>query len=182
MEQKFNEGKFRELILYVARRSEDDKYFGAVKLNKILYFSDFNAYRELGNSITGADYQHLNEGPAPREFLRVKDSLIAQEKATIERRVVFSMTQQRLGATDEPNDEEDTFTLDERRIIDEVIDTLWDMTARQASKLSHEEYGWRLTEPGESIPYSSAFFSPEPLTQEQIRYGQEFAEEHELIA
>ena len=49
MEQKFNEGKFRELILYVARRSEDDKYFGAVKLNKILYFSDFNAYRELGN-------------------------------------------------------------------------------------------------------------------------------------
>ena len=92
------------------------------------------------------------------------------------------MTQQRWVATGEPSDEKDTFTLEERRIIDEVIDTLRDMTARQASKLSHEEYGWRLTKPGESIPYTSAFFSPEPLTQEQIRYGQEFAEEHELIA
>ena len=182
MKQVFNENKFKELILYVARHSVDDKYFGAVKLNKVLYFSDFNAYRELGNSITGADYQHLNEGPAPRQFLRVKDSLIAREEATIERRVVFSMTQQRLVAAGEAKDEKDIFTLDELRIIDEVIDTLWNMTAREASKLSHEEYGWRLTEPGESIPYSSAFFSPEPLTQEQISYGQKFAEEHELIA
>ncbi|NQW21882.1 MAG: SocA family protein [SAR202 cluster bacterium] len=179
MEQKFNEGKFRELILYIAGRSVNDQHFGAVKLNKILYFSDFNAYRELGSSITGADYQHLNEGPAPREFLRIKDSLIEQEEANIEHRIVFSMTQQRLIAM---RPAKDVFTPDERRIIDEVIETLWDMTARQASRLSHEDYGWRLTEPGESIPYSSAFFSPEPLTQEQLRYGQRFAEEHGLRA
>lgn len=180
MEQTFKEDKFKKLILYIAKNSVDDQHFGAVKLNKILYFSDFNAYRELGNSITGADYQHLTEGPAPREFLRIKDSLIQEEEATVEHRVVFSMTQHRLIAKGDPD--MDKFTLDELRIIDEVIVALANMSARQVSRLSHEEYGWRLTEPGESIPYSSAYFSPESLTQEQIRYGQRFAEEHELQA
>ena len=32
-----------------------DERFGAVKLNKILYFADFEAYRRLGEPITGGD-------------------------------------------------------------------------------------------------------------------------------
>ena len=49
--------KFCELVLYIAKRSEDDPRFCAVKLNKIMYYSDFGAYRRLGQSITGANYQ-----------------------------------------------------------------------------------------------------------------------------
>ena len=64
---------------------------------------------------------------------------------------------------------------DERRIVDEVISEFWHMDARQISNYSHSEYGWRFTDEGETIPYSSAFFSPDPLTQEQIERGQELA-------
>ena len=54
--QKFNEGKFKELVLYIASRCERDPTFGAVKLNKELFFSDFWAYAEFGEPITGAEY------------------------------------------------------------------------------------------------------------------------------
>jgi len=65
---KYNEEKLAELILYVCHKSEADERFGATKLNKILFYSDFAAYRQLGQPITGADYQNLEEGPAPRKL------------------------------------------------------------------------------------------------------------------
>lgn len=68
---RLNKEKFRELILYVANMSRNDPDFGAVKLNKILYYADFRAYRELGRPISGAAYRKLSEGPAPRQLLRV---------------------------------------------------------------------------------------------------------------
>ena len=61
--------KLRELIVYISWRSRKDPNFGAIKLNKLLFFADTAAYRELGKSITGSEYQHLPEGPCPRRIL-----------------------------------------------------------------------------------------------------------------
>ena len=55
--QTWNNAKLCELIIYIAEHSKDDTSFGAVKLNKLLYYSDFSAYRQLRNSITDAEYQ-----------------------------------------------------------------------------------------------------------------------------
>src|SRR5687767_3702503 len=66
-----DDSKLAELILFIAHRSECDERFGAVKLNKLLFFSDFLAYGRLGSSITGQDYQKLQHGPAPRKLLPV---------------------------------------------------------------------------------------------------------------
>jgi hypothetical protein len=68
--------KLGELILYVSKKSAFDLYFGATKLNKILYFSDFFAYGNWGQSITGAEYQHLKLGPAPRRLQPVRQQLV----------------------------------------------------------------------------------------------------------
>ncbi len=168
----FREKKLRDLILYIAHQSEDDPRLGAVKLNKLLYYADFSAFRELGISITGATYQHLEEGPAPRELLSVRRAMIDSEEAVMEPRTYFGKKQNRLV----PLKPVDTLlSRDERRLVDEVISEFWHMDARQISNYSHSEYGWRLTDEGETIPYSSAFFSPDPLTQEQIERGQELA-------
>ena len=37
-----NERKFRELILNISEQSEGDSTFGAVKLNKLLFYIDFH--------------------------------------------------------------------------------------------------------------------------------------------
>ena len=51
--------KLQELILYVAKVSEGDPTFGLVKLNKILFFSDFRHFLDTGQSITGQEHQKL---------------------------------------------------------------------------------------------------------------------------
>lgn len=52
----FDSRRLKELMLYVSERLFDDPSFGAVKLNKVLYFSDLIAYSSLGHPITGATY------------------------------------------------------------------------------------------------------------------------------
>jgi hypothetical protein len=69
------EEKSRGLIVYIAHKTGDDPRFGDIKLNKVLYFADFRAYDELGQPITGARYQKLEWGPAPRALLPVRHEL-----------------------------------------------------------------------------------------------------------
>lgn len=169
--QEFNPKKFSELVLYVAHKSKDDPYFGAVKLNKILYYADFNAYRCLGHSITGAEYRKLNEGPAPREMLSVRKTMLDSRSITIESRPFFNNVQQRIVAIREPDIS--VFSTEETKIVDETIFALRYMSARQVSDLSHTEIGWKVAQQGETIPYHTAWLSSDPIPQEAEEYWRE---------
>ena len=92
----FNAEKFRELLVYVSKKCEDDPTFGAVKLNKILYYADFAAYRLYDKPITGAKYRKLSEGPAPRELIAERDALLASGDAEIKEAAYFTGVQKRL--------------------------------------------------------------------------------------
>ena len=92
----FNADKFKELIVYIAERCQDDPTFGAVKLNKILYYADFAAYRIEGQPITGATYRKLSEGPAPKEMISARDELIESGRLRMEHRPYFTRIQKRL--------------------------------------------------------------------------------------
>lgn len=78
-----NDEKLKELILYLADRSNNDEKFGATKLNKLLFYADFLAYVYLGTSITGQEYQVLDQGPAPRRLVPVRESMKANEEIAI---------------------------------------------------------------------------------------------------
>jgi len=86
-----NEKKFQELMLYIASRSADDQKFGATKLNKILFYADFQAYLSLGKSITGAEYQRLGNGPAPRELKSLEADLIEKKFAILQEEPVYTL-------------------------------------------------------------------------------------------
>jgi Protein of unknown function (DUF4065) len=68
-EPEYDAAKFEELLLYVTERTQDDPACGDMKLNKLLYFADFLAFEKLGHAISGAPYQRLPWGPAPRYLL-----------------------------------------------------------------------------------------------------------------
>src|SRR5258705_13086147 len=70
-----DDSKMKELILYVAKASQDDFSFGAVKLNKLLFYADFLSYLRRGKSITDQEYFALREGPAPRRFLPIREEM-----------------------------------------------------------------------------------------------------------
>lgn len=170
----FDEVKFRELILYIANRSEDDPLFGMVKLNKILYYSDFGAYRILGRPITGASYYKFNEGPAPQEMLPQRRIMVDAGDVTVKHRTYFSGVQNSVM----PLRGADTgmFTQEELAIVDEAIEGMWHMTPLAASDFSQRELGWLAAHHGEVIPYETAWLSSGPAPQEAEEYAQKVAE------
>jgi hypothetical protein len=180
-EVKFQPDKFKELVLYVADRSVEDPAFGATKLNKILFFSDFIAYGRHGRPITGARYQRLERGPAPRELLPAQKQLAEANEAVVVKQRRFNFEQKRLLPLREPD--LSLFSGEEIALVDRVIDLLRHYDATSVSALSHEiAVGWRLAGDGEDIPYESVFISNDPPTPTDIRKGQELAKKHGWLA
>lgn len=167
--------KFRELILYIAEKCQNAEYFGAVKLNKILYHSDFRAFRRLGEPVTGAEYFRLPRGPAPRVLVPVRREMLAEGLIDLDVRPIGNHEQQRVVPKRAANI--DLFTAGELEIVDQVIEELWDQTADEASDASHD-LAWQTRADEESIPYESAFLDDSPLTEDIIKRTHELAEEH----
>jgi hypothetical protein len=171
-----NDQKFRELILYIARESEQDEHFGATKLNKILFYSDFWAYRKLGHSITGQQYQKLGKGPAPRRLLPNVRKMEDHGDCVVAEREYFGRTQKVLLARREPD--LSLFSGTEIAIVRDIIERLRNFNATDVSELSHQFIGWKLAEEGEDIPYSTVLLgNPRPPTPAEIEYGKTLAEE-----
>jgi hypothetical protein len=72
----FNERKFKELVVYIARRLGPEAALGRVKLAKLLMQSDFSAYQRTGQPITGATYEKWEQGHLPRELLLAQRDLV----------------------------------------------------------------------------------------------------------
>ena len=175
---KLDSKKFKELIVYIVRRSTPDPTFGAIKLNKVLYYSDFAAYRQLGQPITGATYRKYFEGPAPMELPDVRRELINSGDATSEERPYFvgSVVRLVIRPGREPNRE--LFRPGELEIVDQVVDFFEGKTEREVADFSHKEPGWAVARDREDIPYETAWMSSGPISQEVEEVAIRFAEGH----
>ena len=167
---EFNQRKFKELILYLAEKCSDDILWGATKLNKQLFFCDFLAYQQSGQSITGADYMALDKGPVPRRFLPIRAQMVADEDIIIEQR----QYQTRIVPLRQPDLSQ--FTDNEHQLIDTVVLALKDSTADQVSDLSHRFIGWQAaiaegsaTNNHVTIPYGTVFVRRPTLTEQELQ-------------
>ena len=158
--------RFRELIVYIASKSVDDPSFGATKLNKILYHSDFRAFERFGVPLTGAPYFRLKNGPAPRVMVPVRDELVAEGVIEVVKKDLGNgYVQHRVIARRNPVLEH--FTADEIALVDEVIRELWPQTATEVSDASHD-IRWRTLQDKDPIPYEFAFLSNEVPTEDDV--------------
>jgi hypothetical protein len=159
---EYDEHRFAEIVLYVAKKIESDPTGGATKLNKILFFADFAFQRAHGHPITGAEYQRLKNGPAPRRLKPVREALINAGAAVFRKDDYFSYPLDRLVAKREPAP--DLLSEEEQGTLDGVISSLWARTATEVSELSHKEMAWQLVDDGQTIPYEYAYVVPPVLT------------------
>jgi hypothetical protein len=174
------ENRLRELILYISKKLSNDDHFGQIKLNKVVFFADFTAFGRLGKTITGLEYQHLDEGPALRAMLPMQGRMKTDKILVIEPRSFYGHTQDRPISLRDPDLTD--FTGEQIAIVDAWIERLRPMTAKQASNLSHDTFGWRSTKNGETIDPRSAFISWRKPNAADIARGQELAKEHGLLA
>ena len=175
-EQIFNEAKFKELVLYLADKCRGDPSFGAIKLNKTLFYSDFFAYAELGKSITGSEYIKLDHGPAPRLMSAIQDEMKAQGEIEVISRNHFDLTQRRV----KPRRDAvlDAFTEAELSIVDGVVEAARNLNATELSDLTHNLLGWRIAAHREVIPYNTVFLSHASVTQDDSRRAATLAQCH----
>lgn len=169
------DARLAELLLYTAAKSEFDRSFGAVKLNKALFYADFLAYVRLDRPITGSTYRRLRHGPVPRSLPRVRERLVSDGRAVVKTMHYHGYEQRRLIGLDDPD--LDIFTAREIAIVDEILDLFRDKNATELSELSHQFRGWELADNGEDIPYAAVFLATEPTvpTAEERAFGEALA-------
>ncbi len=164
-----DDDKLRELILYLASLSSRDEKFGAVKLNKLLFYSDFLAYQRFGAPITGQEYQALAQGPAPRRLRPVVDAMKRAGDLTERHEKRYRFTQIRPVAIRTADISK--FRREELDLVEEVVGRFWKMNATQISDESHFFLGWKLAEEGETIPYSVILIGNRKPTEAERRKG-----------
>lgn len=167
-----NDKKLRELILYISRHSEGDQYFGATKLNKLLFYSDFAAHLYLGKSITEHEYQVLPQGPAPRQLVSIRNQMVQDKELHIRESDSFPFTQKIPLALRKPD--LSVFNGEEIALVDDILAQCRQLSAAQINEKSHQFINWCLVEDGETIPYSMVLIRPHrQLTPTEQQWGKE---------
>ena len=173
----FNERKFKELILYIADRCEYDPDFGAIKLNKILYYSDMISYAKYGQPITNAEYIALERGPVPKKLKPVRDEMEAHEEIIVRKKDRFGMTQVRVVPRRSPD--LSLFSAEEISLVDRILEVLAGVTATSLSEFTHLERGWQAASYRETIPYETVFLSTDGATESDKLRAEELVRKYE---
>jgi uncharacterized phage-associated protein len=160
-----SEEKVKELIVLLSEMSEGDEYFGATKLNKLLFFTDFLAYIQYGKPISGFTYEAQPEGPMLTNFYAIRDELQKNQDIAVARLNFMGYPQHKTLALRPPDVSK--FSAEEMRIISHIVSEYQFMSASQISALSHEFLGWQAVDIGEVIPYEIALVSTSDLTEDE---------------
>ena len=176
----FNRGKFKELVVYLCAAAEQagDEGFGMVKLNKLLYRADFEAYRLLGHPITGETYEKQEYGPVARDLPIVLDELAAAGRLRWQSIPRGPRMRKAPTMIDDPNAVADmsAFPPDERQVVENTQRELAAYGGKGASEWSHEESaGWNVVrEYGQAIDYATTFISTDPIPPEDLKRARQF--------
>lgn len=108
------------------------------KMNKLLFYTDFIAYRRRGFGVTGLKYKAMRYGPVPENWGIVYDSLPGIEMSEC------ILPNQSNGIKIENGSNSDKATLDDftLQVLNDVCSHFANMTAREISLESHKEKGW----------------------------------------
>lgn len=183
--QLLNRRKLRALVHYVCHQAPRER-LGKVKLHKILYYADINAYVRFGEGITGEVYVKQKFGPVSLHLEEVLEEL-AEDGLVVLREAEgdndSAMSDDSIGEAGSRRYRKgefvsvrkpvlEGFLAEEVEVIDGVIEWIcFNHTARSISQHSHDEV-WNLLEMGEEIPYATAYVSKlGVITQDDIEWG-----------
>lgn len=175
---RFDRERFEALVLYIAHQTADDETFGRVKLAKVLFYSDFDVYRDQGESLTGATYIRMPRGPFPRQLGEAEKALEATGQVVLEHEGKDEYEEKRIVPQGSPPELGGLFEQWQLLTVDARIKEIQSASARRASDLSHDHPGWRLaSENGVEIPYSTALLPQERPSAQDAEDAKRIARE-----
>ena len=140
----------KNILLYIIEHCEEVFY---TKMNKLLFYVDFTAYRKTGMSITGLSYRALDYGPVPERW----DRVYSQFDEIIQ---VPRLIGEREGTELQSSIKADRSQLTnlEMAILDEVCTRFASVSSAEISRISHEEDAWQKCNGSpDPIPFEFAF-------------------------
>jgi hypothetical protein len=153
--------RLRQLILYVSERCQSARFFGLIKLNKIIWRADFQSFASRGIPVTGRPYQRLPLGPAAKEMLPIHSDMLRSGRIELSMRDYGDDKVERRTI---PKDKPDLhyFSQQDMEFVDGAIKHYWDKTGTETSDESHG-VAWASRNDKEPMPYESAYLSDEEL-------------------
>ncbi len=145
--------KVNAMVAYLALNT----YIFKVKMNKLLFYSDFQHFKDYGYSISGASYQAIQMGPVPHRYGTLFEVGADKEAFSIELVKFGDKEGERFISTP------DSYALnllsdDEKKTLEYVKESLGSVKTEDLIKISHEELAWLENEAEKKlIDYNYAF-------------------------
>ena len=154
--------KLQQLILYILQRYNNEK-LTETKLQKLLYYCDFNHFALEKKPITGFIYRKNKFGPTIMELPKILKEMEDKGLIKLLRQTNYYGTYQtRFSIEDSNIVPEESFTESERLIITNVNEAYKQLTPREISRLSHADFPYAATKNiGDKIKYSLVNFREE---------------------
>jgi hypothetical protein len=165
----FKPETFKALVHQIIARVDDPSQLGAVKLNKCAWFIDGYSYLLTGQTLTGARYTKMPQGPVPKAMLPILRDLQSEGKITVETVDYYGRSKRQYRSLIEPENEFDDATLEYIQDITDVIAKAH--TATSISDLTHGA-AWKLAKDGEDLPFFAVLADDlEPVTDADIEWA-----------
>ncbi|MEE3447355.1 MAG: type II toxin-antitoxin system antitoxin SocA domain-containing protein [Bacteroidales bacterium] len=108
------------------------------KMNKLLFYTDFYAYKTYGMAITGLSYKAIQFGPIPNNYKKI----YAFVDEIDEMPVSFGNVEgDKLVSTIQPD--MSVFSEKELNVLNQVATKFGNMTSKEMSEISHNEDAWK---------------------------------------
>lgn len=153
--------KFKEVLLYILNKVGSKPNIGETVIYKLLYFIDFDFYEKHEEQLMGAVYIKNYYGPTPVEFGKIVEKMTGKEIVRV-KSSYFDFPQTKYLPLRKPDLTK--LKASEIEAIDNVLNKLSDMNAKQISDYSHNDVPWLTTEDEKIIEYESVFYRTVPYS------------------
>jgi transcriptional regulator with XRE-family HTH domain len=156
---KENIKKFEQVLLYLLSKVGSRPNIGQTALYKLLYFIDFDYYEKFEEQLIGATYIRNTYGPTPISFAKIVKKMESEGKLVEVKSKYFDHDQTKYI----PVKEADVSKLSGKELkhIDDEIERLAHLSARQLSERSHKDTPWLVAKDKAVINYEHVFYRPE---------------------
>ncbi len=143
--RQYNIDKFSQLTAFIIElfNKNSEKVY-VTKLNKLMFYTDFNFYKKFGVSITGSKYIKMSYGPVPHKFDYKYDMNPLLNTIQYDKNIQYDL----IGKI-----EYTELTEEEKIIAEAVYKRFIGFNGKYISNASHMEEAWLETKQGEIISY-----------------------------